>query len=459
MSALHFTSTGAGAPLLLVHGTGASQRTWAPIVDRLAEHRRVVLVDLPGHGRSGPMPDGVAPTPRGYARVLANFLDEQGVERPAVAGFSVGGWTALELAREGRASSVVALAPAGLWQRNARRSVASLRLARRMSRVFAPVAPLALRSSAGRSVLLGQNVGRPWKVPPDAAIGLVRDMASTRDFDRHLRLTSGERFVEGADIDVPVTVAFGSREALIPAANRLRDELPPDVRWIRLPHCGHIPFWDDPELVAEVILEATEAPATGVGTDGASAGDWVHSKLTGERFRELNVPAQHSRAVTRLDWFLEPGRESPVHVHPYQEERVIGLSGELVVRVGDQRTVCRTGEVVPIPAGVAHTFANRADSEAHMLVEFRPALKTADFFTAIANVPSLGISRRGGARPNPIRAADELWRYRREFRLASPPAPAQYPVLAALAGVSRLAVAHRGGERHGVRRDADNAAS
>src|SRR5690242_18000477 len=106
---------GSGEPLLLIHGTGLSRAVWGPVVGLLSPHREVLLVDLPGHGESDPPPDGVSHTPIGYAQILSGILDEIGIDTAHVAGNSVGGWTSLEVAKLGRARSVVALAPAGLW--------------------------------------------------------------------------------------------------------------------------------------------------------------------------------------------------------------------------------------------------------------------------------------------------------------------------------------------------------
>src|ERR687895_2446628 len=106
---------GHGEPLLLLHGTGGSRRHWAPVRPRLAERHELLAVDLPGHGDSDPPPDDGDHTPVGYAATLARFLDEIGIGAVHIAGGSVGGWTALEMAKVGRARSVVAIAPAGLW--------------------------------------------------------------------------------------------------------------------------------------------------------------------------------------------------------------------------------------------------------------------------------------------------------------------------------------------------------
>ena len=50
---------GAGKPLLLVHGLGSSSRNWDPVMAGLAERREVIAVDLPGFGRTPPLPGPV----------------------------------------------------------------------------------------------------------------------------------------------------------------------------------------------------------------------------------------------------------------------------------------------------------------------------------------------------------------------------------------------------------------
>jgi pimeloyl-ACP methyl ester carboxylesterase len=243
---------------LLIHGTGSSRKVWAPVFDRLASERDVVAVDLPGHGESPDHPGGVPHNPIGFAELLGPFLGELGLDRVHVAGNSVGGWTALELAKAGRALSVVALGPAGLWRgRNPRRAEASLRMSRRLSPLGAALGRVGLRSRVGRTIMLGQMFGRPANLPYDAALDAIRGMRDVRGFDEHIDATSNAQFSGGAAIEVPVTVAFGERERLIPQSGRLRDELPEQTRWIELAGCGHVPTWDDPELVARTILEGS----------------------------------------------------------------------------------------------------------------------------------------------------------------------------------------------------------
>jgi pimeloyl-ACP methyl ester carboxylesterase len=137
--------------LLLIHGTGGSLRVWDPVVPLLAARRTVISVDLPGFGASPPlMPSGPPPTPAGFAVVLADLLRQLGHSTAHVAGNSVGGWTALEMAKLGAARSVVArsvvaLSPAGLWARRAPLYDAlSLGGTRRFCRLFDFLMPVLL---------------------------------------------------------------------------------------------------------------------------------------------------------------------------------------------------------------------------------------------------------------------------------------------------------------------------
>src|ERR687892_308656 len=253
---------GHGEQLLLLHGTGGSRRHWAPVRPRLAAHHELIAVDLPGHGESDPPPDDGDHTPIGYAATLARFLDELELDAVHVAGDSVGGWTALELAKLGRARSVTAIAPVGLWRRHDPwRCSLKLWGMYRLGRLTAPLTERALRSEAGRTRLLRGTVAKPLNLSEEQARGLITTYNSTPTFTKHLAQTRRARFRDGASIEAPVTVAWGDHEQLIPPKARRQDELPAHTKTITLAGCAHVPFWDDLEQVAQVILRAT-SPAT-----------------------------------------------------------------------------------------------------------------------------------------------------------------------------------------------------
>jgi pimeloyl-ACP methyl ester carboxylesterase len=253
---LNYTRVGQGEPLLLLHGTGSHWPVWLPVLDLLAQDYDVIAVDLPGHGESPVLGAGdPPPTAAGFARVLRTFLDELGVDTPHVVGNSMGGWTALEMAKLGQARSVTALCPAGLWRnRTPRYCYASLWASYYLATLVNPVVRPLTATTVGRTLMLGQVTARPWHISAGAAAAMVANIAHSPGFKAHLRATASERFRGGQAIDVPVTVAWGEKDRLlIPAQTHFRAELPVHTGWVTLRGCGHVPMSDDPEQVAQVI--------------------------------------------------------------------------------------------------------------------------------------------------------------------------------------------------------------
>lgn len=258
--AIHYERSGHGEPLLLLHGIGSGLRVWDPVLPWLTPSHDVIAVDLPGHGESSLLDDGMSPDAASFARVLVDFMDELGIETAHLAGNSLGGWTALELAKLGRARSVVCLSPAGLWRRQTPYyDVVLFRVTRWLARTLLPIAPAFLASPVGRTLFMAHLFGRPWSLPPSAALEVVQTFVHAPGFESTFRATRRERFAGGRQIQAPVTVAWGTRDrVLLPGLARVRAELPPQTRWLTLPGCGHVPTYDDPRLVARTILRTTK---------------------------------------------------------------------------------------------------------------------------------------------------------------------------------------------------------
>lgn len=257
---LSFDRTGQGEPLVLLHGQGFSRRSFDAVVPALAATRDVIAVDLPGHGASPRQPKGTGSTPHDLAVAVGELLDELDLPTAHVAGNSSGGWVALELGRLGRARTVTALAPAGLWRRAA---PLHIRLGMRQSRLNARIVnrlfPRAPRTRIARALAAIQVSGHPFRVSYTAARDAIHAMASAPGFRETLRGLEGRRFTDGATITVPVTVAFGTRDrVLLPGVARRRDQLPDRARDVRLPGCGHVPMFDDPDAVAALLLRASD---------------------------------------------------------------------------------------------------------------------------------------------------------------------------------------------------------
>jgi pimeloyl-ACP methyl ester carboxylesterase len=253
--ALAFDSYGAGPPLVLLHGTGGQRGMWDPVVDTLARERRVIAVDLPGFAASAD--EGCDATPDGYTSWLERWFAEQGLERPHVAGNSMGGGIALELARRGAVASATAISPVGFWtSRELVFAQQSLRAARGIVRVARPATSALARTGAGRVALFSQIYGRPWRLSPDDAMTALDAFADGPAFEPALEGFAPYRFRGGDELrGVPVTIAWGTRDwLLIPRqAERARRALP-WAQHVTLRGCGHVPCHDDPEAVAAVLL-------------------------------------------------------------------------------------------------------------------------------------------------------------------------------------------------------------
>ncbi|HEX4018582.1 MAG TPA: alpha/beta fold hydrolase [Frankiaceae bacterium] len=255
MSPLAYSRTGTGEPLVLLHGVGMSRQAWDPVLPALAASFDVIAVDLPGFGESSAMALPPELAPAAIAAAVGELLDELGVTSPHLAGNSLGGWTALELAARRPAASVTLLSPAGLWRKDTplycRVSLQASRwLAHRLGRPLARLVSWRL----GRILVLGQTHGRPGRLSPDTARRAIRDMATSPGFAPGLRATARIRYVGHAPIGCPVTLAFGSRDWLLrPRQSRQLEELPGHTRLATLAGCGHVPMSDDPAAVVGLI--------------------------------------------------------------------------------------------------------------------------------------------------------------------------------------------------------------
>ncbi|MBA3861846.1 MAG: alpha/beta fold hydrolase, partial [Solirubrobacterales bacterium] len=187
---LHHHRGGSGEPLVLIHGIGSSWQAFQPVLEALEARHDVLAVDLPGFGYSPPLPAGVRPTIGALADAVERACVAAGFDTPHVCGNSLGGWVGLELARRGRARTLVALSPGGGHNdRETRFVVASLRATHRMARTLAPLADVLTRTAAGRTALFGQISARPWRMEPGAAAARLRTVAASPSFEATLEHT------------------------------------------------------------------------------------------------------------------------------------------------------------------------------------------------------------------------------------------------------------------------------
>jgi pimeloyl-ACP methyl ester carboxylesterase len=259
MASLVHDRRGHGEPLVLIHGIGSRWQMWEPVLGGLEPHRDVIAVDLPGFGASPMPPPGTRAGLDSLVRLLTAFLDELGVERPHVAGNSLGGLIALEMARRNLVRSATVLSPAGFSNR-AENLVAhaNLRLSYAVSRRLASRADRLLRSRAARLIAFGTTVAHPTRMSPADAAANLRGLAEAPWFAATLPTVGAMAFPATTGIEVPVTIGWGRKDRLLPPRQARRAaRVIPSARIVMLDGCGHIPTYDDPALVTQVLLDGS----------------------------------------------------------------------------------------------------------------------------------------------------------------------------------------------------------
>lgn len=263
MSDLAYDRAGSGPALVLIHGLGSSRRCWDLVVDDLARDFTVYAIDLPGHGDSDPIPGQQETPATEMALAVGRFLDDQGIDTAHLAGNSLGGWTALEAAADGRATSVTALCPAGLWEPIVT-PLSAIQFNRRAAVATRRAIPTIMRIPPLRRSLMRTGAERTATVPYEVAVQAAYAQADARGFDQAHDGALHRRFDRAAAIPAttPVTIAFGDNDRLLPAPRyQQRDLAPAHARWEVLWNCGHAPMWDVPRVTTQLIRETASVPA------------------------------------------------------------------------------------------------------------------------------------------------------------------------------------------------------
>ncbi len=259
MPNVNFERRGGGEPLLLVHGIGSRWQMWEPVMDQLAQQFDVIAVDVPGFAGSPRPPAGTPTGVPSMCALLEGFLTDHGIEKPHVAGNSMGGWIALELAKRGSVRSANGISPAGFHNRAERiyeaALLTSVRASARMSR---PLAPWVLASASGRRTTLSWAMAHPERLTVEQVLGDLDGLIGASWFEPTLKWLVSHAFTGGDLITVPVTITWGEKDRLLlpQQASRALNAIP-NARFVHLRDCGHIPTFDDPEQVARAIIEGT----------------------------------------------------------------------------------------------------------------------------------------------------------------------------------------------------------
>ena len=260
---MYETTTGAGRPLLLVHGVGSSGHTWRDLVPALAEDRRVIVIDLPGHGSTPAEED--SGTFDGLARSLEEFLTTKQLVGVDMVGSSLGGRLVLEMARRGKAGAVVALNPGGFWTGWERTYLQStLLMSVYMLRAVGGLRATLAHNPATRSLLLAQLSAHPWDLEGDKVQAELDSYATTARFTELVNHLASAPMQEGpaAPGSGPIAIGWGRHDRLCwpVQAERAQHAFPSGrLHWFE--HSGHFPHWDEPDETLRLIKKTVGSPS------------------------------------------------------------------------------------------------------------------------------------------------------------------------------------------------------
>jgi pimeloyl-ACP methyl ester carboxylesterase len=258
---------GDGEPLVLFHGILCAGRVWRNVVPLLAPHFDAIAPTELGH-LGGPACDARPVTFEEVVDDAERLLDELGLGKAHLAGNSLGGWISLELARRGRAKTVCALSPAGAWDRDWRdkdRIYGSLRTAQRDTRRSRRLLPLLARSARFRRWTFSEIAVHGDRVSRADYLEFADDAIGCSILEDIIEDTAEAQLAPLDPPPCPITLAWSGEDRIFPVdpyGSRARQMIP-GARFLVLDGVGHVPMHDDPKLVAETILAATEAATTG----------------------------------------------------------------------------------------------------------------------------------------------------------------------------------------------------
>ncbi len=251
---------GSGPPLVCLHGFTDTWRTWELILPQLERRHDVLAPTLLGHA-GGPPLEGE--TSELIVDAVEEAMDDAGIGTAHIAGNSLGGYIALQLAARGRAKSVVALAPAGGWavgDESFRQTLGFFTSMKEMLVAAGPQVDAIVSSVEGRRRATLFTTTNFEHIPAEL---LAHQMvgAATCEVEQLIGAALRDGWDLAAErVDCPVRVIWGTEDKLLPwpsAASRYRDDWLPAADWVELDGVGHCPQLDVPNEAAELILGFT----------------------------------------------------------------------------------------------------------------------------------------------------------------------------------------------------------
>ena len=256
---VHYRDEGKGFPIVLVHGTASSLHTWDAWTEKLKENYRVIRMDLPAFGLTGPNATGDYSI-KSYTRFLSSFLNEIKIDSFHLAGNSLGGNIAWNFAADytHKVGKLLLVDPSGLPTNKPQPMVFKMAKTPAIRSLFLFITP---------EFFIRKNLEEVY-----ADDSRITDALVARYHKMALREGNRQAFIDRANMDfklgdkanldklksvtTPTLLLWGKQDQWIPVANGVRmNELMPNATLHILENSGHVPMEENPQESLAITLD------------------------------------------------------------------------------------------------------------------------------------------------------------------------------------------------------------
>ena len=253
--------TEATTPIVLIHGTGSSLHTFNDWVSKLKVNYRIIRIDLPGHGLTGPFPIRDYSI-EAYVKFIKHFLDKKGIEKCIIGGNSLGGHIAWQytITHPDSIKKLILIDAAG-YPKESKSTPLAFQIAKIpvIKNIFTFITPKAIARKSVENVYADKS-----KVTTNLAM---------RYFELTLRDGNRQAFVDRlsvennpasyhliSNISQPTLILWGDQDLLIPIENaKLFQKDIANNTLVILKNTGHVPMEENPSESIEAVVAFLEA--------------------------------------------------------------------------------------------------------------------------------------------------------------------------------------------------------